>query len=381
LAARPDGKVGCAVTGSPTNRTTSQVRDDRDLLGAADPVLAIRHYGYEREWPLVTSLVIGRAEGCTIRFVEQFISSQHAVIEQHAGAAVVRDLQSRNGVYVNRKPVDAVSRVSPLRTADVIDVGDLRGTTRLLTVGRVQQVFRSLLWPLVGWGPESCAAIDATLVASAKLRDLVIVSELGRVPWRIARLAHEHGPQPDKPLIVEVEPPTGIAEERDLLDRAEHGTLAVPLAAVRPGSLLEAELRSQTRDMRVILVASGLEEAASVLKLDRVKEAPLAAVPPLAARPNDAVHLVPILIAEHRASFPRAELSRDDVMTLQRLPWPTVDALSTAVEYISAIRAEGSLRGAEKALGVAKSALQRWLVLFEAGDPAAVKLPESSRRR
>jgi pSer/pThr/pTyr-binding forkhead associated (FHA) protein len=50
--------------------------------------------------------VIGRAEDCDLRLVNQFISRRHAELRQHGDWLHVRDLGSRNGTAVNGQPVE-----------------------------------------------------------------------------------------------------------------------------------------------------------------------------------------------------------------------------------------------------------------------------------
>jgi pSer/pThr/pTyr-binding forkhead associated (FHA) protein len=60
--------------------------------------------GYEIPIPN-TVLVIGRNTDCHVRLHSPTVSKRHCAIAAWAGKVRVRDLQSRNGTYLNGKPV------------------------------------------------------------------------------------------------------------------------------------------------------------------------------------------------------------------------------------------------------------------------------------
>jgi len=65
--------------------------------------------------------IIGRGENCRIRFTHPSVSERHAVLTVRDGKAVLEDLNSANGTYVNGAPVDG----AVLLTGDmVVQVGD-----------------------------------------------------------------------------------------------------------------------------------------------------------------------------------------------------------------------------------------------------------------
>ena len=55
--------------------------------------------------PLTDFLTVGRDETCHLIIDDQFVSSRHARIEKRAHGHVVRDLQSRNGTFLNESRV------------------------------------------------------------------------------------------------------------------------------------------------------------------------------------------------------------------------------------------------------------------------------------
>ena len=65
---------------------------------------------------------LGREASCTIALNETRASRLHAEISFDGSTFTVRDLNSRNGTYVNDRSVDS----APLQFGDVIAIGDLR---------------------------------------------------------------------------------------------------------------------------------------------------------------------------------------------------------------------------------------------------------------
>jgi predicted component of type VI protein secretion system len=76
----------------------------------------------ERELLLVERLVVGRDPACDISFDDGLLSRRHAEFIAAASAVTVRDLGSRNGVFVNgtRRAEQA------LKPGDVVQIGPLR---------------------------------------------------------------------------------------------------------------------------------------------------------------------------------------------------------------------------------------------------------------
>ncbi|MBR1920845.1 MAG: FHA domain-containing protein, partial [Kiritimatiellae bacterium] len=49
---------------------------------------------------------IGRGESCAVRFESPDVSERHAILTVRGGEAVIEDLHSANGTYVNGEPID-----------------------------------------------------------------------------------------------------------------------------------------------------------------------------------------------------------------------------------------------------------------------------------
>lgn len=77
----------------------------------------------ERELQLVGRIVVGRDPGCELSHDDSLLSRRHAEFVTVGDRTTVRDLGSRNGVFVNG--TRAVEHV--LEPGDVVQIGPLRG--------------------------------------------------------------------------------------------------------------------------------------------------------------------------------------------------------------------------------------------------------------
>lgn len=76
-----------------------------------------------KELPVASAkFVIGREEGCTLRIPNDAISRKHCVIVTSANEVMVRDLNSRNGTFVND---ERVAGEAVLLNGDVLKVGPI----------------------------------------------------------------------------------------------------------------------------------------------------------------------------------------------------------------------------------------------------------------
>jgi len=76
----------------------------------------------ERELVLVGPIVVGRDPMCDISEADPLLSRRHAEFSIDGTAIVVRDLGSRNGIYVN----GAKRAETRLRTGDLVQIGNLQ---------------------------------------------------------------------------------------------------------------------------------------------------------------------------------------------------------------------------------------------------------------
>jgi pSer/pThr/pTyr-binding forkhead associated (FHA) protein len=83
-----------------------------------------------REWRLSESLVIGRAGDADVVLADPTVSRHHASISAQGETAVIEDLESSNGTFVNGEQLAQPRRVG---AGDVIGLG--ASTTIEVTVG------------------------------------------------------------------------------------------------------------------------------------------------------------------------------------------------------------------------------------------------------
>ncbi len=91
-------------------------------------LIMFRTDGKRKEFPIVNrSVTIGRAEGCDLRVPLLSVSRRHCQIAVEDGKAVIRDLGSSNGTYVNNKRVTE----QPLQGGDRLVIGPIVFTIQI----------------------------------------------------------------------------------------------------------------------------------------------------------------------------------------------------------------------------------------------------------
>ncbi|KQR17147.1 FHA domain-containing protein [Cellulomonas sp. Leaf334] len=122
-AAVPAGSAAAAVATEPTKPETAPTRIPRSARSGSGPGRLVVTEGPLRGTivPLGTSSVlIGRAPGCTLVLDDDYSSSRHARIFPQGGQWFVEDLGSTNGTYVADQRVEAPT---PVPTGTPVRVG------------------------------------------------------------------------------------------------------------------------------------------------------------------------------------------------------------------------------------------------------------------
>ncbi len=144
-------------------------------------------------------LVIGAAPGCHLPLSDPAVSRMHAELRLEGGAAVLHDLQSRNGTFVNGVRIRAVE----LDAGQVIQVGH---TTVRFQVGDVSRPVN--LWPRHAFGDLlgqslTMRAIFSLLDRVARTDTTVLVlGETGTGKDLVASALHEASPRAEAPFVV-----------------------------------------------------------------------------------------------------------------------------------------------------------------------------------
>ncbi len=105
-----------------------RTRRDDAMTAMQAVVLRVEEDGRTRTVRAPVPITIGRAPSATLVVSDAQVSRVHARIDVMDGLLSVRDLDSRNGTFVNARPIAAPVA---LRDGDEIDVG----TTRIVMSG------------------------------------------------------------------------------------------------------------------------------------------------------------------------------------------------------------------------------------------------------
>lgn len=145
---------------------------------------------YPREYRQVSALdapcfAIGRGNDCEIRFDLACVSRKHAEIYRDGPVFAVRDLQSRNGTFLNGERV-AHGALAP---GDVLRLGDCVGIVALGDAPSRAPVFVELAPQLFG-GAEFSRAVEPVKRAASSRLSVVLVGETGTGKERVARAIH-----------------------------------------------------------------------------------------------------------------------------------------------------------------------------------------------
>jgi transcriptional regulator of acetoin/glycerol metabolism len=170
----------------------SQVRDD------ARKVLALRGLGIVFVYPDASPgfvplgskpLVFGRNPDCDVPLDGRAVSWEHAEILPDGGSAIIRDLQSTNGVMVNGARVHE----APLDEGALIRLGDFLGVVAP-PPGSDGREALAVDAATVGMylGTTLRAALEPLVVARGESLPIVVEGETGTGKTLTARLIHAH---------------------------------------------------------------------------------------------------------------------------------------------------------------------------------------------
>jgi DNA-binding NtrC family response regulator len=142
---------------------------------------AFPHYG--RVLAPQRRCVLGRGESCEGRLDGTKISREHAELAPVGSALGIRDLNSRNGVWVNGQRVEA----SALMNGDIVRLGEWVGA---VVPGLTQDAAFTELAPGLLGGPSLAAVLAPARKLAEKGIPLVIQGATGTGKERVARALH-----------------------------------------------------------------------------------------------------------------------------------------------------------------------------------------------
>lgn len=91
-------------------------------------LVMFKESGDRRIFPVsIGEMVIGRTKDCDLRIPLQEVSRKHAVVRVASGSAIIHDLGSSNGTFLNNKRVNE----APLRPGDHLVIGPVVFTVQV----------------------------------------------------------------------------------------------------------------------------------------------------------------------------------------------------------------------------------------------------------
>ncbi|MEO8181073.1 MAG: sigma 54-interacting transcriptional regulator [Deltaproteobacteria bacterium] len=138
--------------------------------------------------PLRSSMLFGRASSCTVQLEAQHVSREHAVMEQDGPLWLLRDLQSKNGTWVNARR----QQLASLQEQDVLRIGGFVGVlcSLPLQAAATGQLFET---PVPGFvlSAATRAALGPLEVLATRQLPLLVRGETGTGKELVVRAIHE----------------------------------------------------------------------------------------------------------------------------------------------------------------------------------------------
>ena len=310
--------------------------------------------------PTTQRWIVGSEAGCDVRVHnDPFVSGKHCVLERYAdGALIVRDMQSRNGTYVDGNHVEGAA----LRVGSYLTVGrtTLVAVSMAAGAGGGGPQVQPAIELLRGRDPALRTVIDQALRAAQTDCSVLVGGETGTGKELIARLVHESSRRAQGPFVAvncgaipreliaselfghEKGAFTGATEGRDgYFVEASGGTLFLDEIGELPIELQPTLLRAlETRrvrrvggtaeravDVRIVAATNRIDvigNEASRLRRDLYHRlATLTLVlPPLRERMGDIVELVESMLVELAGDFGPKEITEDAWHALASYSWP-----------------------------------------------------------
>lgn len=338
-----------------------------------DSVVRFREWGTERVHNLpandVGSWGIGRSNTAwlQLRDPDRLVSRRHAELLREPDGWVVRDVGSKNGLWLDDERRDSF----PLVAGTEIGVGSVRlvaESRRLISV-------RALVARLIGWRLTRRTDVDFALRSLREMATLksplllcgdgdlaVVAHQLHRAlvgvdrPFvvcdprrrRVERSARTHGNEPDAPQAI---------------GSASGGTLCVWARYLPAGfAALARTLRDPGRRVRLILFTDALDHQSSI-------PTTTVALPALSTRSDEIARIVDEYAAdamEHFGATGRSFTVADRDRIAARRP-TSLAVIAHATARLVAIGHFGGVTRAAPHLSRSHVALSRWLARFRDG--------------
>jgi transcriptional regulator of acetoin/glycerol metabolism len=242
----------------------SDASDDAELSTATasdlqeEPPLTILRWvcpGCEQPTALSDrTVVIGRDPDCTTQLASARVSRKHADVRRNADGYLVRDLDSKNGVFVNATRV----KKALLRVGDVLRVGDFIAVVEAISPPELPG-FRDLGYGVFG-GPALRRVLRRANELAPQPLDLILIGETGTGKKTLARAIHRLSGRSGSCVVVDARalPEDALAYElfgpaaSDDVAPASMGRPQVP----RAGTLVLEEVTALPPDLQKRLAVS-----------------------------------------------------------------------------------------------------------------------------
>jgi DNA-binding NtrC family response regulator len=298
-----------------------------------------------------------------LRLVDNYVSARHAVIERRDGRLLVRDLNSKNGTYVNESRV----RCAVLSRGCRLRLG--RQTLHAVTKSRQASPFATL----IGSSPSFSRAVNLARRAAASHCNVLILGETGTGKELFANAIHRASTRHAGPFVAlncggiasdlaaselfghERGAFTGATTTRDgVFVEANGGTLFLDelgelpphqqphlLRALETGKVKRVGgNRAVTVDVRVVAATNADIGPGSRLRADLYHRIAtiVIALPPLRERVEDIAPLVRAFIDELAPTYGPRRISEHTLSELSQHNWPgNVRELHHAVHRAAAL--------------------------------------------
>ncbi|MBX3156798.1 MAG: FHA domain-containing protein [Deltaproteobacteria bacterium] len=338
-----------------------------------DAVVRLRIWGTTRSFLLLPDAIIGSSSECAIQLHDptEHISRKHAVIVQEGDTYVLRDLDSKNGIYVD----GARRELTTLTPGLEVRIG---GVTVIVESKRLIAL-RSFLARLLGWHRDRCEAVDLALravrIAATRHAPLIVSGEEDLIP--IAYGIHQRALGPRKPFVVcdprrrryaaTARSPMNVEIGMEALQAAEGGSLCVRSRRLPRdfGEVMEALRDPGRRVQLIVCTVDGTESHRLVATM-----AATVNIPRLSSRPTEIDHVIneygadAVAALDAQLSFTR--LDRDWVRsravgTGDEIERATYIEIEKATLRRVALRMRGNIAQAAEILEMSHVALGEWV--------------------
>jgi FHA domain len=323
----------------------------------ADVITGIREYDGAVEFELprdVGQFTIGASQRkCTHALPGRGLSAVHCLLERRGDRLRLIDQQSTNGMYFQDRKVSDIS-IAPGATFTLAPV-------TFMAMNDEMREHRSTIVDVIGTGfapsPDKFI-IDFAMGSS----NLLLTGEPNCGQDLLARAVHKVSLRRRRALVERAELPEERVRQREVIDSASRSTLVLTIADGQQqlDPTFCAMLFSPSYHVRVIVLASTIDQARKVFTRDAVDQMQHLWVRPLALRTHDIDRLLDRMFAERNASVRTADLMPENLAALRAYHWPeNLASLRMVADEIVAHATHDGLRPAAKVLGMAKSTLQK----------------------